>query len=128
MNKRIARRVAVLGAGIALMLAAAAPASAAAIVERSRGVVTCVADPGDVPGLPGFGFANSTVVIAPGGILHVTCTGQLPEGLSVPGTFVGDVVCRGDTPEEDVIGQIVVTKSGQATIHCQFRIDPFAGT
>jgi hypothetical protein len=52
MNKRITRRVAALGAGIALMLAAAAPASAAAIVERSRGTVTCVADPGDVPGLP----------------------------------------------------------------------------
>jgi hypothetical protein len=84
MNKRIARRAAAVGAGIALMLAAAAPASAAAIVERSRGNVTCVADPGDVPGLPGFGFANSTVVIAPGGVLNVTCTGSLPEGLSVP--------------------------------------------
>jgi hypothetical protein len=128
MNKRIARRAAAVGAGIALMLAVAAPASAAAIVERSRGNVTCVADPGDVPGLPGFGFANSTVVIAPGGILNVTCTGSLPEGLSVPETFVGDVVCRGDTPEQDVIGQIIVTKSGQATLRCQFRIDPFAGS
>ena len=128
MNKRISRCAAALGAGTVLMLAAAAPASAAAIVERSRGVVDCVADPGDVPGLPGFGFANSTVVIAPGGVLNVTCFGQLPEGLSVPETFVGDVVCRGDAPNEDVIGQIVVTKSGQATLRCQFRIDPFAGT
>jgi hypothetical protein len=127
-DKRIARRAAALGAGVALMLAAAAPASAAAIVERSRGTFTCVADPGDVPGLPGFGFANSTVVIAPGGVLNVTCTGSLPEGLSVPETFVGEVVCRGDTPEEDVIGQIIVTKSGQALLHCQFRIDPFAGS
>ena len=128
MKKSIARCAAALGASTVLMLAAAAPASAAAIVERSRGVVDCVADPGNVPGLPGFGFANSTVVTAPGGVLNVTCFGQLPEGLSLPETFVGDVVCRGDAPNEDVIGQIVVTKSGQATLRCQFRIDPFAGT
>jgi len=129
MKKSIARCAAALGASTVLMLAAAAPASAAAIIERSRGDFTCGADPGDVPGLPGgFGFANSTVVTAPGGVLNVTCFGQLPEGLSLPETFVGDVVCRGDAPNEDVIGQIVVTKSGQATLHCQFRIDPFAGT
>jgi hypothetical protein len=128
MNKRIARRAAALGVGIALMLATAAPASAAALVFRQRGTSDCVTDPGDVPGLPGFDFANQTVVVAPGGVLNVTCTGSLPEGLSVPETFVGDVVCRGDTPEQDVIGQIVVTTSGQATLRCRFLIDPFAGT
>jgi hypothetical protein len=79
-----------------------------------------------VPGLPGFALANVTVVVAPGGVLNVTCTGSLPEGLSVPETFAGDVRCIGDG---DLVstGRIVATKSGQVMVHCQFPIDPFAG-
>jgi len=127
MKKRIARHAAALGAGVALMVAAAAPASAAAIVERSRGNYECTIDPGDIPGLPGFDLANSTVAIAPGGVLNVTCTGSLPEGLSVPETFAGDVLCHGDSPVV-TIGHIVATKSGQVISVCQARIDPFAGS
>jgi hypothetical protein len=128
MNKRIILSAAAVGAGFALAMTAATPASAAAFVVRERGTSSCVADPGDVPGLPGFDFDNSTVVAAPGGVLTVTCFGSLPDGLSVSETFVGDVLCRGDTPQENTVGQIVVTTSGRVTLRCKFRIDPFAGS
>jgi hypothetical protein len=95
-------------------------ASAAAIVYHANGSFECGADPGDVPGLPGFDLANSTIVIDSTGALHVTCYGSLPSGLSVPQTFVGSVLCRGDETYADTTGKIIATTGGQVTIFCKF--------
>ena len=99
---------------------AATTASAAAFVEHGRGVYECGADPGDVPGLPGFDLANTTVVVSANGGLHVTCYGSLPSGLTLPQTFQGDVICRGEEAWSDVTGHIVATRSGQVMLTCRF--------
>lgn len=115
------RQVLVLASAVVLSLTAlAAPASAAgAIVIIQRGGSDCGVDAGDIPGLPEFGLASSTVVVAPNGGLTVTCTGSLPAGLAIEHTFAGDVTCVGDlgvTTE----GHIVATSSGQVTVVCRF--------
>jgi hypothetical protein len=119
MRKRLGVGAVVVGATL-LTLTTVGVASAAAFVERDRNNFTCGADPDDVPGLPGFGIANSTVVVTPTGALHVTCFGALPTDLSVPSTFVGHVICRGDPGQADAVGDIVVTVSGRVTITCLF--------
>jgi hypothetical protein len=65
-------------------------------------------------------FPTPTVVIDSAGALHVTCYGPLPAGFSVPQTFVGAVLCRGDEGFADTIGRIVATKGGQVMITCKF--------
>jgi hypothetical protein len=111
--------VATLCASVVLTVAAQS-ASAAAIVFHGHGAYVCGADPGDVPGLPGFDLANSMIVLDPTGALHVTCNGSLPDGLSVQQTFVGPVLCRGDEGYADTTGRIIATKGGQVTITCSF--------
>jgi hypothetical protein len=111
--------VATLSASVALTVAAPS-ASAAAIVYHAHGSYECGADPGDVPGLPGFDLANATIVVDATGALHVTCNGSLPDGLSVPQTFVGPVLCRGDESYAYTTGRIIATKGGQVMITCGF--------
>jgi hypothetical protein len=111
--------VATLFASVVLTVAAQS-ASAAAIVFHAHGAYVCGADPGDVPGLPGFDLANATIVLDATGALHVTCNGSLPDGLSVQQTFVGPVLCRGDEGYADTTGRIIATKGGQVTIQCSF--------
>lgn len=95
-------------------------ASAAAIVYHANGSYECGADAGDVPGLPGFDLANTTVVIDDTDALHVTCYGSLPDGLSIPETFVGHAVCRGDEGYVDTLGLVIATKGGQVMLSCHF--------
>ena len=99
-------------------------ASAAAFVEHGRGVDQCGADPGDAPGLPGFDLANTTVVVSANGGLHVTCYGSLPSGLTLPQTFQGDVIRRGEEAWSDVTGHIVATRSGQVMLTSVSRHPP----
>src|SRR6478735_8941191 len=108
------RHVLVLASAAILSLAfVAAPASAAgAVVIIQRGGSDCGVDAGDIHGLPGFGLASSTVVVTPNGALTVTCTGSVPEGVTVEHTFAGDVTCFGDfgiTTE----GRIVASRGGR---------------
>lgn len=113
--------VAVVTVCASVVLTVAAPsASAAAIAYHAKGSYECGADPGDVPGLPGFDLANTTVVIDAAGALHVVCYGSLPDGLSVQQTFVAPVLCRGDEGYADTTGRIIVTTGGQAMITCLF--------
>jgi hypothetical protein len=99
----VVRERSLVSASVALTITAPT-ASAAAIVYHANGSFECGADPGDIPGLPGFDLANTTVVIDSTGALHVTCYGSLPAGLSVPQTFVGSAVCRGDSGYADTPG------------------------
>jgi hypothetical protein len=108
-----------LSASVALTITAPT-ASAAAIVYHANGSYECGADPGDIPGLPGFDLANTTVVIDSTGALHVTCYGSLPAGLSVPQTFVGSAICRGDSGYADTPGLVIATRGGQVFITCIF--------
>ena len=81
----------------------------------------CGIDAGDVPGLPAFVIQHQTLVLSPSGDgdeLVIRCSGELPTGLSVPSTYVGDITCFGDAGV--VTGQIVVTKSGQVSYHCRW--------
>jgi hypothetical protein len=118
--RRVTALVSALVGPLVIAVATTAPAHAAAVVALDRNTYVCGADPADVPGLPGFDIANSTVVVAPTGAVHVTCFGELPPGLSVPTTYVGHVICRGDPGQADSTGLIVVTVSGQVTITCLF--------
>ncbi len=64
------------GATAILSFGVCAPATAwadGAMVEKSRGMGGCVTDPGDVPDLAAFEFANSTVTVTPSGVVNVTC-------------------------------------------------------
>jgi hypothetical protein len=112
--------VATLCATVVLTMAAAQSASAAAIVFHAKGSYECGADPGDVPGLPGFDVADLTVVVDATGALHVVCRGSLPGDLSVQQTFTGPVLCRGDEGYADTTGRIIATKGGQVMITCHF--------
>jgi hypothetical protein len=112
--------VATLCATVVLTVAAAESASAAAIVFHGKGSYECGADPGDVPGLPGFDLANSMVVVDATGALHVVCWGSLPGDLSVQQTFIAPVLCRGDEGYADTTGRIIATKGGQVMITCIF--------
>jgi hypothetical protein len=95
--------------------------SAGAFVEIDRGVISCGLDANDIyPGSPGFELANSTIVGTPGGTLVVTCFGSAPSDLSLAQTYQVDVICRGDTPEQDVTGHLTVTTSGQVSLMCRF--------
>src|SRR3954454_24747594 len=84
-------------------------ASASAIVIRDRGVVECSAEPGDIPGLPGFPIPNTTIAITPTGVAHVSCFDTLPAGISLSETFTGEGVCIADN---GIVGSqhIVATK------------------
>ena len=69
------RHVLVLAsAAIFSLTVVSAPASAAgAVVIIQRGGSDCGVGAGDIPGLPGFDLASSTVVVTPNGALTVTC-------------------------------------------------------
>ncbi|SNS81925.1 hypothetical protein SAMN04488107_3887 [Geodermatophilus saharensis] len=124
MTSRLARAT-VIG-GVALVLAAAVPASAqaAAVVVRERGADECWSEPGNLPFLPDsvqqVPIENVTVVITPKGGVNATCFGQLPEGIALPEhTFAAWVPCHSD--EVTVTqGHIVVTTSGRITMTCHF--------
>jgi hypothetical protein len=96
-------------------------AAGAAVPEIERGTSTCGLDPNDIyPGSPGFELTNSTIIGAPGGVFVVTCFGSAPSELTFSRTYEVDVICRGDTPDQDVIGHLTVTKSGQVSLMCRF--------
>src|SRR4051794_8702062 len=104
--------------GVAIFpLIGTSSASASAIVIRDRGVVECSAEPGDIPGLPGFPISNATIAVTPTGAAHVSCFGTLPAGISLSETFTGEGVCLGDN---GVVGSqhIVATKSGRVSLTC----------
>jgi hypothetical protein len=102
---------------VALLAGTTTPAIAAsATVVIDRGGYTCGVAAGDLPGLPGFSLANSTVVVLDDGSLNVTCTGSVPAGYSLDGTFAGDVVC--DDGQRLFTGHIVGTTSGRVMVMC----------
>jgi hypothetical protein len=114
------RVLALASTAILSLTVMAAPASAAgAVVIIQRGGSDCGLDSGDIPGVPEFTLANSTVVVAPNGGLVVTCTGSVPEGVTINHTVAGDVACFGDfgTTTE---GHLVATRSGNVSIMCRF--------
>ena len=115
------RHVLVLASAAILSLTVvSAPASAAgAVVIIQRGGSDCGVGAGDIPGLPGFDLASSTVVVTPNGALTVTCHGSVPQGVTVEDNFAGDVTCVGDFGSTTQ-GHIVATRSGRVMAVCHF--------
>ena len=117
------RKTVVIGmASLAMLVVPAMPAHAAAIVDHSNNA-SCGFDPGDVPAFPaGVRVVNGveTIVQTPGGGVNYTCSGDLPDGVSVSKTIEGyDLPCfASDTAF--VWGHYVVTKSGHLEYSCQF--------
>lgn len=114
MNLRWKVKAAVVTVGSAALLAMAwAPVSAAAIVLHPD-EVGCVFEPGDVPGVDVYFPGKCTIVISASGNTTIVGRGQLPDGYSVPATFIGTLPCFDGT------GTVVVTTSGQVTATCHF--------
>ncbi len=115
MAGRLLKGTVVAGVGLTLAMAIPASAQAAAVVDRTS---PCGTDASDVPGVPPLSLINATAITTPTGGLNVTCTGPVPEGL-VSQTYVGAVPCVTDTGAV-ATGQIVITRSGRATLRCHF--------
>lgn len=115
---RVALPVSLAAVGV-LSLVTAAPASAAAVVERGQ---SCAVDRGDIPALPDGVVtvdAHETIVTTPQGGLTYTCTGRLPAGVTVDRTVQGLLPCfASDTVV--VAGHYVVTRSGRLHYTCHF--------
>src|SRR3546814_535887 len=103
----------VLAGAVLDVLVSVVPAAAqGATVVIERGGSSCSIAPGDLPGLTAeFQLTSSTVAITPDGMLVVTCTGNLPEGYSVPRTLTLDTLCTGDTAT--TAGLLIATVSGR---------------
>jgi hypothetical protein len=105
-------------AAAAVALGSAGPARAGGaevIIERGNG--GCGVDPGDIPGVDqGFLLANDTIVVTPAGFVNVTCTGWLPDGVTLEHTYASTVMCFGDGPPTQ--GRITATVSGRVTVVC----------
>jgi|tagenome__1003787_1003787.scaffolds.fasta_scaffold19236406_2 hypothetical protein len=114
------RLVRIVGATIVgLALAVSAPHTAWAAGASVDRVGACFLENGDIPGLPGFPLSNHTVIVGPKGTLIVTCSGRVPDGVSVSSTFVGTLACDSDTGVI-VPGHVVVTTSGRVSLACRF--------
>ena len=97
------------GALVCAVVLPAAPASAAASVDRST---DCYFEPGDVPGVDVLFPARCTFVTSDTGSTTIIGRAQLPEGYSLSQTFVGSLPCFGST------GRVTATVSGQVTAVC----------
>ena len=108
-------------AAAAVVLGSAGPARAdGAVVIIQRGDSDCGVDPGDIPGVDQhFLMTNATIVVTPAGFVNVTCTGQLPEGVTLEHTYASTVTCVGG-PTQITEGRITATTSGKVTIVCHF--------
>ena len=100
-----------LAAAAATSVVIAAPASAAAFVERPD---DCIFEPGDVPGVDVSFPAKCTIVTTDSGVTTIVGKGDVPDGYSLGSTFVGPIPCFGGT------GRIVATVSGKVSATCHF--------
>jgi hypothetical protein len=99
------------------VLGSAGPARAdGAEVIIQRGNSDCGVDPGDIPGVDQhFLLSNATIVVTPAGFVNVTCTGQLPEGVTLTSTYTATVNCFGESVTQ---GRITATVSGRVIVVC----------
>lgn len=109
--RRLTLAASAFAAAMAVAVLPAAPASAAAFVERPE---DCFFEPGDVPGVDVFFPAACTIVTSDSGRVTIVARGQLPEGYTLTKTFVGTLPCFGQT------GRVTATVSGQVTATCHF--------
>jgi hypothetical protein len=116
------RKTFVIGlASVAMLVVPALPAHAAAFVDHTNDA-SCGFDPGDVPAFPvGVRVVNGvqTIVETPSGVVNYTCSGDLPDGVSVPQTIEGYLPCF----ESDTLfvwAHYVVTLGGHLQYTCHF--------
>ena len=115
--------LALVAAAATILLTATSVASGAGAFILKDEEVGCFTDPGDIPGFPGFDLPRGILVITPSGHLTLVCPGELPPGLSVPEAMVIDIPCNLGPPFGTTRGQIVVTKSGNVSAHCQAQAE-----
>ena len=99
-----------------LLVGSALPAHAADVFKDED--VGCFLDPGDIPGTPGFGLPEATLVLRGDGGVTLACHGWLPDPLSLTRTFAGSAPCFG--PEGVVTAHVVAAKSGRVHFICHF--------
>jgi hypothetical protein len=115
--RRLATCAVVAATTATALVSSAAPATAGAAVFKDEDV-GCFLDPGDIPGMPGFGLPEATLVLRADGGVTLSCHGWLPDQLSLPRTFAGSAPCFG--PGGVVTAHVVATKSGRVHFICHF--------
>lgn len=114
MRKVLMIPMALLATAISIGTSTVDAGGAEVIIER--GESGCWVGGGDIPGVPvEFPLANATIVVTPRGFVNVTCTGQLPEGYSLPSTYTSAVKCYGESVTN---GRITATVGGRVTVVC----------
>lgn len=123
MRKLFALLALVVVAAAVFLAASGSAAGARAFILKDE-ELGCFTEAGDIPGVPGFQLPRGIVVITSSGHLTLVCHGELPAGFSFPETLVLPVPCTLGPPFGTTTGQIVVTKSGQVSVHCQAQASP----